>query len=73
LLDAALLFFLHHKDERERADDLAGELAASMAYYEGAGAVLSMWQSKEPAIRSLYDRLGRWVTERQKAAIRASR
>jgi hypothetical protein len=45
---------------------------ASVAYYEGGGALLQMARSDDPEVRGLYDALARWVAGRQnqKAEIR---
>ena len=42
--------------------------AASIAYYEGGGTLLHLFESKEAAIRRHYDRLAQWVLDRQRMA-----
>lgn len=44
-------------------DGVASE--ASVAYYEGGGALLQMARSEDPAVRGLYHALARWVAGRQ--------
>jgi hypothetical protein len=39
---------------------------ASVAYYEGGGALLQMARSSDPEVRAMYDTLSRWVAERQR-------
>ena len=39
---------------------------ASVAYYEGGGALLKMALSDDPEVRGLYDALAKWVAVRQK-------
>lgn len=39
---------------------------ASVAYYEGGGALLQMARSDDPDVRALYHAVARWVSERQK-------
>jgi hypothetical protein len=44
--------------------------SASIAYYEGGGALLHLAQSQDPEVRRNYERLARWVLERQHEADR---
>lgn len=42
--------------------------SASVAYYEGGGALLQMAGSSDPKVRGMYDTLAGWVADRQKRA-----
>jgi len=42
--------------------------SASIAYYEGGGTLLHLFQSDQPAVRGHYDRLAEWVLDRQRLA-----
>ncbi len=41
------------------------ETSASITYYEGGGALRQLAQSEKPQFRAQYDRLARWVLDRQ--------
>lgn len=41
---------------------------ASITYYEGGGAVGQLAKSKEPTMHNYYDRLARWIIDRQSLA-----
>jgi len=38
---------------------------ASVAYYEGGGALLQMARSDDPEVRALYEAVAKWVADRQ--------
>lgn len=42
--------------------------SASIAYYEGGGALLHLAQSPKPELRAQYQRLAQWVMDRQRLA-----
>lgn len=42
--------------------------SSSIAYYEGGGTLLHLFQSEQPATRGYYDRLAQWVLDRQRLA-----
>ena len=44
------------------------KINASIAYYEGGGAMLHLARSKDPNVRKHYDRLAQWVLDRQEIA-----
>lgn len=46
---------------------------ASIAYYEGGGAVLQLARSNKPAVREQYDILAKWILDRQAIADRAAK
>ena len=39
---------------------------ASVAYYEGGGALLQMARSDDPEVRALYETVSKWVADRQR-------
>ena len=39
---------------------------ASIAYYEGGGALLQMARSEDPEVRALYEAVAKWVADRQR-------
>ncbi|WP_050785863.1 DUF4855 domain-containing protein [Pedosphaera parvula] len=47
--------------------------SAAIAYYEGGGAFIKISKSEKPEHRQFYDRLARWVLDRQDLADRAVR